>query len=323
MAVSVVKRTRRKVTAPVITPITADIISIPKGKETKEEDEDESADPQPSRDSPVVESITPNLPVVSTVPPLIIDLTGDTTEEDEDMKGDEPPVVTYNDFVSNASSSSFTPFHLMPLLNTIVDTPEYNFEEVWQQSFDSMLAIQTNETSIPTTPQPDEEAVFHSTANRFISMLQESFFVRPKKAFNGREIGDNHFEISSECNHQRGEFTATWEDGSLVMHPWDNNTYSHRGNINQFINNQIQPISQPMTSITATAAIWRPSVFTPTTVPITPTVRRPTPPIFVPTTPSTEVPMAPVVVQPKPERITRPNPLLFRANQGFPKKIVQ
>ncbi len=366
MAVSVVKRTRRRAATPVITPITADIISIPREEETKE-GENESADPQPPTDlldpldPPVVESIKSiivEIPIVSTisaaVPPLIIDLTGDTTDEEED----EPPVVAYNDFISYASLSS--PSVQMMSLLTTSEAPGYNFEEVWKQSLDSMLTIQGNDHT-SNAPKPDEETVFHSTATRFASVLQGSFFVRPKKTYNGREIGDNHFEISSECNHQRGEFAATWEDGSLVMHPWNNNTYSQRVSINQFINNQvqsviqppiqpaakpmvqsvIQPMTQPMTQ--PVADIWRPSVFTPTTVPTTPAARR-QPPVFIPSTPMYVTPPPPtfasvinappppitpmahpvsVPIPPKPERITRPNPLLFRPNQGFPKRIVQ
>lgn len=323
MAVSVAKRTRRKVTAPVVTPVTADIISIPREEETKD-GENESTDPETPVDAEpplTVESNPTIAPPIAPIEPVIIDLTGDTTEDEEEDTQCEPLVIAYNDFVGNASSSFHaTPFHLMPLLTTTTETPGYNFEEVWQQSFDSMLSIQNDETPTSKKTKSDEEAVFRSTATRFANVLQGSFFVRPKKSFNGREIGDNHFEISSECNHQRGEFAATWEDGCLVMHPWDNNLYSQRGHINQFINNQ----TQPGTSATTATYTRRPSVFVPSTfasvMSAPPMVVTPVAPVvpIVQVTPVSRVP-----IPTKPERITRPNPFLFHANQGFPKRVIQ
>ena len=115
MAVSVVKRNRRKATtAPVIPVVTTDIISIPKGESEMKTDENDLADPQPSVTNigQLDHTVTPIM-LPSIVPPLVIDLTDDSTDEDNEEK----------DAITPGFAAFITPVHFMaPFVPPIIGT---------------------------------------------------------------------------------------------------------------------------------------------------------------------------------------------------------
>ena len=321
MAVSVVRRNRRK--APTVTVIPANDISIPRGIESKEgEEEDITPDPQniPTTIIPspgiTIETHAKDSVIISEPPiqihlPLVIDLTGSDTE-DEMTRSPLIKCEPISESISEPTSESIAE----PFTETIdteihVGDPSYNFDEVWRKSFDTLLVIQ-NGTTPPQTPV-DIETIFRTTSLAFAKVLQGPFFIRQHMYSDG-------FVISRNCNYQKDEFAASWENNVLETHPWNNNCISQG-----YTSEQLQsktPIQEQNNTVAP--------VYTPTFIaeqPVIPLVQMPIQTVM-PTVAPAPTPQPKIIqktVTPPDTRPIRPNPFAQHSSQGiprgFPKRI--